>query len=272
MDEKICTKCTKTQSVTEFYCNKKFRDGFHPWCKICLSAAQKARYEKKCVENPPKHRWNRDSVHHAYFSSIDMPIQAYILGFLAADGTIVSSVPRIALELSVKDYELLELIRDELAPDHTIRKRSREKSSNRFASGESATLSFTSSQMVTDLARFGIVPKKSLTMRWPSALPEYLERDFLLGYFDGDGSITSTVNSGYTYHIWKLTSGSVDFLRDVISVVNKHINIQIGGPYTHDNSCIRVAGSKAVLIDKWLHTSGLGLARKRIANKLSSPI
>ncbi len=274
MDEKICTKCTKSQPLTEFYRGKKWKDGLHPWCKTCFNSANKARREKKCIESPPSYRWNRDSICHTYFSAVDKPIQAYILGFLAADGTIVSSLPRIDLELSVKDYELLEFVRDELAPNHTIHRRLRERSSTRFASGESATLSFTSPQMVTDLARFGIVPKKTLTMQWPSELPEHLERDFLLGYFDGDGSITSTVNFGCLYHVWTLCSGSIKFLEEVISIVKKHTGIHLGGPYKKlpsKTGVIRVTGSKAIMLDEWLHISGLGLARKRIANKLTPP-
>jgi hypothetical protein len=133
------------------------------------------------------------------FAHVDTPLQAYILGFLAADGNVESNAPRISLELSVKDVDLLTLIRDELAPGHSIRVRTRKASANRFGSGESAMFAFTSVEMLTHLARFGIIPKKTLTMRWPSVLPSHLAPAFLLGYFDGDGNITQTIVKTQAY-------------------------------------------------------------------------
>ena len=266
MDEKICSKCKKLLPLKEFYAGKQWRDGLRPWCKICFNGANKARYHKKCAENPPHHRWNRDLVRHTYFSSVELPIQAYILGLLAADGNVIGSVPRISLELSTKDQDLLTLIRDELAPGHTIRIRLREASANRFKSGESATLAFTSHEMVKHLAQFGVVPRKSSIIRWPFALPAHLASAFLLGYFDGDGNITWTINNGYRYPKWILTSGSIDFLQDVISIVRENLGITIGGPYSRGNRSyiIGSTGKKAYQLDEWLHASGLGLTRKRL--------
>ena len=182
MNEKICSKCHKPWPLAAFYPNKRWKDNLHPWCKTCFNAASKARYEKKCADNPPSYRWHRDSIRHTYFSSVEQPIQAYLLGLLSADGNVISSVPRISIEeLSTKDQCLLELMRDELAPGHTIRLRTRKASSTRFGVGESATLAFTSPMMVSDLAGVpGIVPNKTLALRWPSALPSHLAPDFLL--------------------------------------------------------------------------------------------
>jgi hypothetical protein len=267
MDEKKCSKCKKPQDrETDFYPNKRWKDGLHPWCKTCFNAAGKARYEKKCVENPPHHRWNRDLVRHSYFAHVDTPLQAYILGFLAADGNIDGKNLRISLELSVKDSDVLTFIRDELAPGHNIHTRNRKTSANRFGSGESVQFAFTSVEMIAHLARFGIIPRKTLIMRWPSILPSHLAPTFLLGYFDGDGNITQTIVKDTAYPIWNLTSGSIDFLRDIIAIVKEHIGISIGGPYRKGvhSYTIRVTGKKAVLLDEWLHASGLGLARKRL--------
>ena len=264
MNEKICSKCHKPWPLAAFYPNKRWKDNLHPWCKTCFNAASKARYEKKCADNPPSYRWHRDSIRHTYFSSVEQPIQAYLLGLLSADGNVISSVPRISIELSTKDQCLLELMRDELAPGHTIRLRTRKASSTRFGVGESATLAFTSPMMVSDLARFGIVPNKTFALRWPSTLPSHLAPDFLLGYFDGDGNITQTTVKDTTYPIWNLTSGSIDLLHDIITNVKEHTGISIGGPYRKGvhSYTIRVTGKKASSLDQWLHVSGLGLARK----------
>jgi hypothetical protein len=147
------------------------------------------------------HRWHRDAVRHDDFTLVARPLQAYILGLLAADGNVLGSVPRIRLEIAVKDAELLTLVRSELAPEHRIRFRERKTASNIHGTSKMCVLSFTSAAMAADLARFGIVPATSHKLRWPTAVPQDLARDFLLGYFDGDGHISYTIKSGHRYSI-----------------------------------------------------------------------
>jgi hypothetical protein len=265
MKEKICHKCEKPLPLSEFYASKQHKDGLNPWCKSCYSDAGKIRYEKRCLKNPPSFRRICDQIHHTYFSVVNQPLQAYLLGLLAADGNILERYSRITMELSVKDYELLTLIRDELAPGYSIRKRVR-KEPTRFGTGASGTVTFTSREMVADIARFNIGPRKTLTMRWPVNLPMNLAPAYLLGYFDGDGFITSYAASNHTYAVWGLTSGSIEFLNDVISIVKEQIGITIRGPY-HKSSqsfVIRAYGTRAVAIDQWLHADGLGLSRKKV--------
>ncbi|HBE25035.1 MAG TPA: hypothetical protein DDW33_05030 [Ktedonobacter sp.] len=110
-------------------------------------------------------------------------------------------------------------------------------------------------------------------MHWPSLLPSHLASAFLLGYFDGDGSITWTINNGYPYPKWVLTSGSVDLLKEIISIVREQLGITIGGPYLRPGGrtyTLCTTGKKAFLLDEWLHTSGLGLARKRPASRTAT--
>ena len=121
--------------------------------------------------------------------------------------------------------------------------------------------------MVSDLAQFGVVPAKSLKIHWLQQLPLELARDYILGYFDGDGYITHTINNGYRYEIWALISGSPDFLRDVAAIVLQQSGIKLSGPYSKsgtNSSVIRVMGKRAIQLDQWVHQNGLGLIRKRI--------
>ncbi len=125
METKLCSKCYQIQPASNFYRSQRWRDGYHPWCKSCFNIAGKARYEARCAKYPPQYRWNRDAVRHNYFAIVTRPLQAYLLGLLAADGNVLASVPRISMELSMRDVELLTLVRDELAPAHQIRERTR---------------------------------------------------------------------------------------------------------------------------------------------------
>lgn len=46
MESKICSKCSKTKSVTEFYKSSRNKDGYHYSCKVC-----DRKYSKK-INNP----------------------------------------------------------------------------------------------------------------------------------------------------------------------------------------------------------------------------
>lgn len=48
---KKCTKCKETKDETEFYKNKKTKDGLHKWCKICHSTGMKITYKKTQLNN-----------------------------------------------------------------------------------------------------------------------------------------------------------------------------------------------------------------------------
>lgn len=43
--------------------------------------------------------------------------------------------------------------------------------------------------MFYDLCNLGCIPQKSLTLTFPTCLPENLMASFILGYFDGDGCV-----------------------------------------------------------------------------------
>jgi hypothetical protein len=43
---KTCTKCRATKPYSDFSRSKPTRDGYHAWCKLCLSVISKVCYEK----------------------------------------------------------------------------------------------------------------------------------------------------------------------------------------------------------------------------------
>jgi len=56
---KKCTKCKRTLSKTEFYRNKRAKDGLHVWCKECNKEYYLDWYQKhgdKILEAMKKHR------------------------------------------------------------------------------------------------------------------------------------------------------------------------------------------------------------------------
>jgi hypothetical protein len=124
-----------------------------------------------------KHTCN-DSI----FSEIDSKEKAYWLGFIAADGYIQNR-GAIRVNLGKKDSSHLEKLRLFLGTTSPVR--SYRPPSNPYGF---SMLEVCSRQIVSDLATFGIVSKKSESLRWPD-LDDDLLRHFLRGYFDGDGCI-----------------------------------------------------------------------------------
>jgi len=76
---------------------------------------------------------------------------------LAADGNVLPKLHRITLELSAKDADLLETIRDELVPGGVITARHR----NGY---DYQVLAFVSRNMVNDLEALGVTAAKSRTI------------------------------------------------------------------------------------------------------------
>jgi hypothetical protein len=189
---------------------------------------------------------------HGYFSDVVSVEQAYILGLLAADGNIASGHPRVVFGLKAEDAHLVEWVRDRLNPRASIYR----------AKEGFAKVQVTSRQMVSDLAQFGIVPRKSRTLQWPANLGPLLPF-FLLGYYDGDGTAYLIRDR---YPGWSACSGSREFLADMKDYIREMTGVELEKIHHRPNSSlwqVTTTSRGAFILDQWLHMDGLGLARKR---------
>jgi hypothetical protein len=259
---KVCTRCKRSKPRDAFYANGHWADGCHPYCKECLLAYQRDRRRARLdCANPTRRRWSSSFVRHDYFASLSEPVQAYVAGLLAADGNVLERQRRVSIELAERDRELVHLVRDELAPGFPVRQRTR---SNGLTT---VTLGLTSEQLCTDLARIGITPRKSLTLRWPAAMPRNLLGAFLLGYFDGDGFITYSRTGRYVYPRWGLL-GTKAFLSSAMDLISAETGVSRRTVRRHGDRRVyklHISGRDAFAIDRWLHAgTPLGLERKRL--------
>ena len=123
-------------------------------------------------------------INHDYFSTQGHN-QAYIIGFLGADGNISAKDNRIDLELFSLDKEILEKIREELGLERPIKV-------YECASGYVKNkLYFYSAKIKQDLMKFGLVPNKTYSSdyKFPYILEKQYVIDYIRGLFDGDGSV-----------------------------------------------------------------------------------
>lgn len=120
------------------------------------------------------------------FERIDSHEKAYWLGFIYADGNVylnqALSKYVFQVALSPVDREHMERLRIFMktdAPLHCDRGNPR--------------LAINSIKITNDLQRLGVTPRKSCTLTFPSSdqVPHEFTPSFILGYFDGDGSINA---------------------------------------------------------------------------------
>ena len=136
----------------------------------------------------------------------------YLLGFIAADGSILESRGHpsvLEIALAEKDkYHLIKL-RNLICEDIPVRLKEKYKA---------VVCSFCSVKLVENLSKFGIVPRKSLTLQFPKNIPNNLIRHFVRGYFDGDGHVRQRINKRYGHEYPALEFsmlGTKDFLIDI---------------------------------------------------------
>ena len=125
------------------------------------------------------------------FENIDSAEKAYWLGFLAADGCNYQREHNASIILNVheKDIEHLEKFKQFCHTDAEI------KSYIGYEGFSNQTpmckITLNSKKISNDLIDKGILPNKSLILQPPHILEEFY-KPFILGYFDGDGSISKT--------------------------------------------------------------------------------
>lgn len=128
------------------------------------------------------------TLNEKFFSEIDSPIKAYWLGFLAADGSISEDRGRIDLQLQLQDKKHIQKFLDAIGSSKDIKER--KTNNNQF---DCIYVHLNSTKMVEDLVKLGIHQNKSLDLLFPNdtQVPYDLKIYWILGYYDGDGSISS---------------------------------------------------------------------------------
>lgn len=133
-------------------------------------------------------------IRHDIFSKIETELQAYLLGFYAADGNINEKRKTFRIHLQKQDSELVYLYKDIISPDARTFTVEEHKTTGRNGQEVNAHESFgvdiTSAKLCTDLVNLGMGYNKSYNDLHIPEIPESLVRHFIRGYFDGDGCIT----------------------------------------------------------------------------------
>ena len=217
----IVNKQTKTPDeviIEAFNSSKSIREAAN---KIGMShGAYHKRMQKLGLDFNDKHDTRKYKVNDNVFSILS-PETAYWLGFIAADGSVVDNTLRFVLNR--RDEETLQRFLDFCDSNYPVNYHTAHYTDNDGVKHEfdAVNLKITSKKIVADLAKYGIVQnKKNMDIPFIQYIPEEYKVDFIIGFFDGDGS----VSDGYRI---TLATNHANLLGTVNELYKNSINIRI---------------------------------------------
>lgn len=167
------------------------------------------------------------------FDIIDTEEKAYWLGFLYADGCVSSRDNTVELSLQLNDKEHLEKFKTFLKWTGSVK-------TDTFR----CRLSITNKHLKEILIKKGCIPKKSLTLTFPSyrILKKKYLFHFIRGYFDGDGSLYINKNDIRKNNISLL--GTIPFITTLRKKANWKITKILHDKKHNKNTVFISYGSK----------------------------
>jgi len=189
-------------------------------------------------------------IDETFFDCMDSPIKSQILGFIYADG--YNTGRGLGITISKKDENYLRKIKKELKSSHPIK----------FINNKYVSLVISNKKIKDGLEKCKCPQKKSLTLIFPDFLKKNLLKYFILGYFEGDGSIFIT-NSKRQQPGFSIC-GTHDVCNKISEIITKETDIKpniqpIGSIY---NLYIR-GRNQIVKVMEWLYSNPTNLIMKR---------
>lgn len=206
------------------------------------------------------------------FNPVNTPEAAYILGFYIADGCLNGN--KFVITLNEKDKEILEKIRDYMSPITKLIYKKETINKQGIVSHPMYSFAFACKEIVSCLEDLGLGKNKTyLSKSIKNVVPKELMWDFIRGYWDGDGCISSSnvtknvketsynyINIGFT-----IISKDPDILNEMNEFfmeegINTHVYLDNKGNYlvgTHSKSEVEK------IYNKLYTSSNLFMERKR---------
>lgn len=144
------------------------------------------------IKARPKYKPISYKIDTSYFEKIDSHEKAICLGFIWADGSIARKWPHLRITVHKRDVEYLEWMNREMKNERPI-----------YHHAKFVTLVGYHPKIVKDLSGLGIYPGKSLTIGFPTPdqVPDEFLSSFVLGVFEGDGSISKSDSKTFCANI-----------------------------------------------------------------------
>lgn len=195
-------------------------------------------------------------INDRYFDKIDSAKKAYWLGMLYADGCVTDKGSIILVLSGDSDLHVLEEFKKDLNYSGPVRA-PKMKECHKL---QPYRLDFQNPRMAAALVRLGCFPRKSLALQFPNKdqVPEEYMKDFLRGYFDGDGSV-SVIDRNLEASI----TSSIDFCLAFQEYIKKTLNISCFFKRQSNSGNVQFSCRMAVLfLDYLYHNAEFRMNRK----------
>lgn len=206
------------------------------------------------------HQSNR-RIRHEFFENIDTEVQAYLLGFYTADGSIDEKRKTFRVELAIKDKDQIYLIKDIISPDARIYQNpARDFMGSKgklIHTDGSIGVDITSADLCRNLVDWGIGYGKTYKEIHIPAINSELKRHFIRGFFDGDGTVSGSIarekgkKDRFRYYISMISKTST-LLLDIQKFFAEH-NIKINLNYMKRDDMYRLITSSKKEVEKIYH-------------------
>ncbi len=209
---------------------------------------------------PSYERQRKYSLNERYFDNIDTQDKAYLLGLLYADGC--NSNGHVSIRLQERDKDILSKMN--IALDSNRPLRFIDYSSRVNNCQNQYSLDIVNQYMSNQLSLLGMVPNKSLILKFPEWLNEELHPHFIRGYFDGDGYVSKNCKNAKLSIV-----GTNYFCEKVKNIVYQDIGINACIYLCHKNECtttrtLQISGHNQIkkFLDYIYNNANLYLDRK----------
>lgn len=183
--------------ITDLYASGKNAKQVAEKCD-CSSSFIRKTLKRLNISIRPSHIYpNKRSTKYIsnekFFDTIDTEEKAYTFGFFYADGNNYTGNGKkltyeISISLQEQDKYILEKFRDFLSPNSILRFIDKKKDNINW--NNQYKLIIHNKIISQQLTNLGCVPAKSLILTFPKWLVDpNLQRHFIRGYFDGDGTL-----------------------------------------------------------------------------------
>ncbi len=273
----ICKFCNKSFSVRGKYknrvfcsvkCSSKYKemigDTIGVKCANCENIVKRFSYRRKksklvfCSRScATKYAQNIAVDRQNYFSLIDTPQKAYVLGLIASDGCVHG---KNKITLGMNDLDAIKFVANEFGYNNKISIIDHEDVNH----NRSYTITITSDKMHADLQNLNIVERKSKidNLDIPPIIDE-LERFFWAGIIDGDGSVSIRNKKYGNYLRMSVVSASEIYIRKLSEFLLKN-NITSSVAKYRNIWSISFGGKKtAKKIYDLFYSGEFGMERKR---------
>lgn len=176
-----------------------------------------------------------------YFQTINTDDKAYWAGFIAADGCIYqpkdTRQDMLSISLKLADIHHLEKFASSIKTDKKISIVENSSRKGYFF----CNLQLSSNKISQDLQKINILPRKTYNPKMPIISKELVPA-FLRGYFDGDGSISRTIQENKLYAVSVTLVGFNPLITQLKEIIESYgirmgITFDTKGKYTHPGFC-----------------------------------